>query len=50
MAKALTSGALLRIRSIRRDVHDQGETCILHGSAVCVSSAELAASSQASSV
>jgi protein-L-isoaspartate(D-aspartate) O-methyltransferase len=50
MAKALTTGALLRIRSIRRDVHDQGETCILHGSEVCVSSAELAAASEASAV
>jgi protein-L-isoaspartate(D-aspartate) O-methyltransferase len=50
MAKALTSGALLSIRSIRRDVHDQGETCILHGSEVCVSSAELAAASEASAV
>jgi protein-L-isoaspartate(D-aspartate) O-methyltransferase len=48
MAKALTSGALLRLRSIRRDVHEQGETCILHGSEVCVSSAELAADFAAS--
>jgi protein-L-isoaspartate(D-aspartate) O-methyltransferase len=50
MAKALTTRALLRISSIRRDVHDQVETCILHGSEVCVSSAELAAASEASAV
>jgi protein-L-isoaspartate(D-aspartate) O-methyltransferase len=42
MPKALTSGALLKLRSIRRDIHEQTETCILHGSEVCVSSAELA--------
>jgi protein-L-isoaspartate(D-aspartate) O-methyltransferase len=48
MAKALTSGSLLRLRSIRRDVHQPADTCILHGSEVCVSSAELATSSAAS--
>ncbi len=48
MPKALTSGALLNLRSIRRDVHEPGESCILHGSEVCVSSAELDADSAAS--
>jgi len=48
MPKALTSGALLRLRSIRRDVHGPADTCILHGSEVCVSSAELASDLAAS--
>jgi protein-L-isoaspartate(D-aspartate) O-methyltransferase len=48
MPKALTSGALLRLRSIRRDVHEPTDSCILHGSEVCVSSAELTTESSAS--
>jgi len=48
MAKALTSGALIRLRSIRRDVHEPTNTCILHGNEVCVSSAELATESAVS--
>jgi protein-L-isoaspartate(D-aspartate) O-methyltransferase len=48
MPKALTSGALLRMRSIRRDIHEPADTCILHGSEVCVSSAQLTTESAAS--
>jgi protein-L-isoaspartate(D-aspartate) O-methyltransferase len=50
MARALTTGALLRLKSERRDVHEPVDTCILHGSEVCVSSAELATASEASAV
>jgi protein-L-isoaspartate(D-aspartate) O-methyltransferase len=40
MRKALTTGALLKLKSVRRDAHEPADTCILHRSDVCVSSAE----------
>ena len=40
MRKALTTGALLKLKSVRRDAHEPAETCILHRSDVCVSSTE----------
>ncbi len=38
LGKALASGALLKMKSLRRDAHEQGETCILHRMDMCVSS------------
>ncbi len=45
--KAFASRAFFKLKSIRLDAHGPAETCILHGSNVCVSSAELNASSAA---
>ena len=40
IAKALASRALFKLKSVRLDAHEPADTCILHGSGVCVSSAE----------
>jgi hypothetical protein len=37
---ALTNGSLMKMKSIRRDSHDQADTCLIHGPDVCVSLAE----------
>ncbi|MGC1579916.1 MAG: methyltransferase domain-containing protein [Candidatus Acidiferrales bacterium] len=47
MAKALTSGALMKIKSIRRDSHEAADTCILHAPGVCLSMIELSANHEA---
>lgn len=44
MLKALTTGGLLKLKSVRRDAHEPAESCVLHGKEVCLSLAELAAS------
>jgi protein-L-isoaspartate(D-aspartate) O-methyltransferase len=44
MLKALTSGGLLKLKSVRRDAHEPAESCVLHGKEVCLSLAEVAAS------
>jgi protein-L-isoaspartate(D-aspartate) O-methyltransferase len=43
MLTALTSGGLLKLKSVRRDAHEPAESCVLHGKEVCLSLAELAA-------
>jgi protein-L-isoaspartate(D-aspartate) O-methyltransferase len=43
MAKALTTGALMKIKSVRRDAHEANESCILHAKEVCLSAVDLAA-------
>lgn len=40
--KAFTTQALLKVRSFRREPHEQDETCLMHGKGVCFSSVELA--------
>jgi len=35
--KGLRSGGLLRLKSVRRDAHEPGETCVVHGQDVCLS-------------
>lgn len=35
--KGLKTGALLRLKSVRRDAHELGETCVVHGRDVCLS-------------
>jgi protein-L-isoaspartate(D-aspartate) O-methyltransferase len=37
LGKAFTTGALMRMKSVRVDAHEAGETCIVHGSHVCFS-------------
>lgn len=39
LAKAMASGALLKIKSLRRDWHPVAETCVVHGEEMCLSSA-----------
>jgi protein-L-isoaspartate(D-aspartate) O-methyltransferase len=48
MAKAFAGGGLLKIKSVRRDIHDQTDTCVLHGREVCLSLAEPVAAREAS--
>jgi protein-L-isoaspartate(D-aspartate) O-methyltransferase len=43
MVKALRSGGLLQLKSVRRDPHETADTCVLHAPEVCLSSAALAA-------
>jgi protein-L-isoaspartate(D-aspartate) O-methyltransferase len=43
MVNALRTGGLLRLKSVRRDTHEPTDTCVLHASEVCLSSAELSA-------
>jgi protein-L-isoaspartate(D-aspartate) O-methyltransferase len=43
MAKALTTGALMKIKSVRRDPHEATATCILHTLDVCLSTNDLPA-------
>jgi protein-L-isoaspartate(D-aspartate) O-methyltransferase len=38
--KGLTTGGLLKLKSVRRDAHEVGETCVVHGREVCLSLAE----------
>ena len=40
MRKALTTGGILKLKSLRRDPQEATETCLLHRSDVCVSSAD----------
>jgi protein-L-isoaspartate(D-aspartate) O-methyltransferase len=48
LAKALASRSLLKLQSARLDAHAPAETCVVHASGVCLSSAEPAATPQAS--
>jgi len=41
LLKALSTRALLQLKSVRRDTHEQTATCVVHASGVCLSSAEL---------
>jgi protein-L-isoaspartate(D-aspartate) O-methyltransferase len=35
--RGLQSGGLLRLKSVRRDAHEPGDTCVVHGQGVCLS-------------
>jgi protein-L-isoaspartate(D-aspartate) O-methyltransferase len=35
---AMTTGALMKLKSLRRDTHEKADTCILHGEDVCLGS------------
>ncbi|HEV2195500.1 MAG TPA: methyltransferase domain-containing protein [Candidatus Acidoferrum sp.] len=41
LLKGLTTGGLLKLKSVRCDAHEAGETCVVHTSEVCLSLAEL---------
>ncbi len=43
MANALRSGGLLKLKSVRRDAHEPADTCVVHATEVCLSTAELSA-------
>lgn len=38
---AMTSGALMKMKSVRRDAHEQSDTCVVHAADVCLSSTEI---------
>jgi protein-L-isoaspartate(D-aspartate) O-methyltransferase len=38
---AMTSGALMKMKSVRRDAHERSDTCVVHGADVCLSSSEV---------
>jgi protein-L-isoaspartate(D-aspartate) O-methyltransferase len=40
LLKGLTTGGLLRLKSVRTDSHEAGETCVVHTREVCLSLAE----------
>lgn len=40
LLKGLTTGGLLKLKSVRTDTHEVGETCVVHTSEVCLSLAE----------
>jgi len=40
LRKALAGGALLKLKSLRRDVHDPCDTCLVHGAQMCMSAAD----------
>jgi protein-L-isoaspartate(D-aspartate) O-methyltransferase len=40
MLKALTTGGLLKLKSVRRDAHEPQETCVVHAREVCLSTME----------
>jgi protein-L-isoaspartate(D-aspartate) O-methyltransferase len=41
LLKGLTTGGLLKLKSLRRDAHEAGETCVVHRQDVCLSLAEV---------
>jgi protein-L-isoaspartate(D-aspartate) O-methyltransferase len=41
LRSAMTGGALLKMKSVRRDVHEQSPTCLMHGANYCLSSVEV---------
>jgi protein-L-isoaspartate(D-aspartate) O-methyltransferase len=44
IGKALATKALLQLKSVRLDAHEQTDSCIVHGEDVCLSGTELVAS------
>lgn len=40
LLKGLTTGGLLKVKSVRLDAHEAGETCVVHTREVCLSLAE----------
>ena len=50
LAKALSSRAALKLKSVRVDPHQHEETCLVHASGICLSTAEPAATGQAAAI
>jgi len=40
MLKGLKTGALLKLKSVRQDIHEPGETCVVHRRDICLSMSE----------
>ena len=49
MQKALTTGGLLKLKSVRRDAHEATDSCVLHARELCLSTLDPAASRSATS-
>jgi protein-L-isoaspartate(D-aspartate) O-methyltransferase len=47
LAKAMATGTLLKLKSVRRDVHEPADTCVVHGGDLCLSTAAPSASRNA---
>lgn len=43
LRSAFTTQSILKMQSLRREPHEQEDTCLVHGKAVCLSSAQLGA-------
>lgn len=43
LGKAMGTGNLFKLRSLRRDVHELTDTCLVHGTDICLSSEEIGA-------
>jgi protein-L-isoaspartate(D-aspartate) O-methyltransferase len=43
---AMAGGTLMKTKSVRRDPHEQSDTCLLHGVDVCLSSTEIGGNRQ----
>jgi protein-L-isoaspartate(D-aspartate) O-methyltransferase len=41
LTTAISRGALMKMKSVRRGAHEQSDTCLIHGDEVCVSSTEI---------
>jgi protein-L-isoaspartate(D-aspartate) O-methyltransferase len=41
LRSTMTGGTLLKMKSVRRDVHEQSPTCLMHSTNVCLSSVEV---------
>ena len=41
LGKALATGALMKVKSVRRDQHNPEDSCAVHGDEVCLSTAAL---------
>jgi len=37
LLQGLKNGSLLRLKSVRRDVHEKSDTCVVHRTDVCLS-------------
>ncbi|HEY7387649.1 MAG TPA: methyltransferase domain-containing protein [Bryobacteraceae bacterium] len=45
LGKAMGTGTLMKLTSLRREPHEADESCIVHGTSICLSSAEAISSS-----
>lgn len=46
LGKAMSTGALMKVKSVRRDRHGLEDSCAVHGDDVCLSVAGLATAAQ----
>ncbi len=42
LKQAMTTGALMKMKSVRRDAHERNDTCIVHSADVCLNSTAIA--------